>query len=128
MTGDEHPVDEHDVAWANFVASLDPVALQRELARPGDLNAERFGSREHHEMVQAHDWLKRDRAATAAMTEAERLQRRHDRQEADANLTIARHPQPVVVPETARERSDIEAAIRTYSQRQAAAAAERTAA
>jgi hypothetical protein len=49
-----------DAAWDNFVASLDPVALQREHAGPGDLEAERPWSREDHEMRFAHDYVRRD--------------------------------------------------------------------
>ncbi|WP_248703761.1 hypothetical protein [Curtobacterium sp. MWU13-2055] len=49
-----------DAAWDNFVASIDPVVLQREHAGPGDLGAERPWSREDHEMRFAHDYVRRD--------------------------------------------------------------------
>ena len=43
------------VAWDNFVAAIDPVELERERMRAGDLKAERFGSREHHEALWLHE-------------------------------------------------------------------------
>lgn len=63
-----------DAAWGNFVASLDPVALQREHAGPGDLEAERPWSREDHEMRFAHDHVRRDfwRKVRGELSDAER--------------------------------------------------------
>jgi len=43
------------VAWDNFVAQLDVADLERERMRAGDLRAERFGSREHHEVLWLHE-------------------------------------------------------------------------
>lgn len=43
------------VAWEVFVASLNPVELEGERMRAGDLQAERFGSREHHEALWLHE-------------------------------------------------------------------------
>lgn len=62
--------DEHG-AWDQFVASLDAAELERERMRVlGDLSAERWGSRQHHENVHAHEYmaeqLRRDREAIAA--------------------------------------------------------------
>jgi hypothetical protein len=48
-------VDEHVLAWDNFIASVDPVKVEAERMRSGDLNAERFGSREHHEAMWLHE-------------------------------------------------------------------------
>lgn len=63
-----------DAAWDNFVASIDPVALQREHAGPGDLDAERPGSREDHEMRFAHNYVRADfwRKARGELSDAER--------------------------------------------------------
>lgn len=114
-----------DDAWANFIASLDPVALEQERMRVhGNLDAERPGSRQDHEMRFAHDYCREERAARAALTEAERAERVLARQEADVDRQVARHP----MRETSTEHDDIEAAIRAYSQRHAARAAERNAA
>ena len=46
------------------MASLNPVELEKERMRAGDLQAERFGSREHHAMVWAHEvcWVESRRA------------------------------------------------------------------
>ncbi|MCM3521754.1 hypothetical protein [Curtobacterium sp. P97] len=59
-----------DDAWENFIASIDPVALEAERMRVhGNLMTERFGSRQHHETVRAHEWLKAHRQdATTAVT------------------------------------------------------------
>jgi len=45
-------------AWQQFVDQLDPAELERERMRVlGDLQAERFGSRQHHETMHAHDYV-----------------------------------------------------------------------
>ena len=104
-----------DDAWANFIAQLDPAALERErMAVHGDLDSERPGSRQDHEMRFAHDYVREDywaRARGDVQTRAAELQR------ADADRAIK-----------AQQDEEIEAAIRSYSQRHAAAAAERKAA
>lgn len=58
-----------DDAWANFIASIDPVALEHERMRVhGNLEHERPGSRQDHEMRAAHEWLKQDRATPKPAT------------------------------------------------------------
>jgi hypothetical protein len=43
------------VAWDNFIATVDPVQLERERMRVlGSLVKERPGSRQHHEVMWAH--------------------------------------------------------------------------
>lgn len=102
-------------AWSNFVAQLDPAALERErMAVHGDLDAERPGSRQDHEMRFAHEYVRRD---FWARMRGEVQSRSAAVQRADADRAIR-----------ARQEAEIEAAIRSYSQRQAAAAAERKAA
>ena len=55
-----------DDAWANFIASINPAQLEQERMRVhGDLDHERPGSREDHEMRFAHDWLKQQRIRDA---------------------------------------------------------------
>jgi hypothetical protein len=55
MSGRLYVPDVETPAWDNFVAQLDVADLERERMRAGDLRAERFGSREHHEAVWAHE-------------------------------------------------------------------------
>lgn len=101
-----------DDAWANFIAQLDPAVLERErMAVRGDLDSERPGSRQDHEMRFAHDYVRRD---FWARMQGERESRTAAVQRADADRAIK-----------AQQDEEIEAAIRSYSQRQAAAAAER---
>lgn len=93
-----------DDAWANFVAQLDPAALERERMRVhGDLDAERPGGRQDHEMRFAHKYVRRDfwaRMRGEVQSRCAALQRE------DADRAIA-----------VRQEADIEAAIRSYSQR-----------
>ena len=97
-------------AWANFVAQLDPAALERErMAVHGDLDAERPGSRQDHEMRFAHEYVRRD---FWARMRGEVQSRSAAVQRADADRAIAAH-----------QEAEIEAAIRSYSERQAAKAA-----
>ena len=97
-------------AWTNFIAQLDPAALERErMAVHGDLDTERPGSRQDHEMRFAHEYVRRDfwqrmRGEVQSLSAAV--------QRADADRAIA-----------AQQDEEIEAAIRSYSKRQAAAAA-----
>jgi hypothetical protein len=97
-------------AWANFIAQLDPIALERErMAVHGDLDAERPGSRQDHEMRFAHEYVRRDfweRMRGEVQSRTAALQR------ADADRAIK-----------AQQDEEIEAAIRSYSERQAAKAA-----
>lgn len=108
-----------DDAWANFIAQLDPAALERERMRVhGDLDAERPGSRQDHEMRFAHDYVRAERALLEAESEEERQERHDAKQNADADREIRARGFDL-----AADDSDIEAAIRSYSQRQAASAA-----
>lgn len=113
--------EANDDGWANFVASVDPAQLERERMRvTSNLDAERPGSREDHEMRFAHDYCRRDfweRMREGITTEQEAAQL------ADAEREIHARGYDLLDDE-----SEIEAAIRSYSQRQAARAAERNAA
>lgn len=113
-----------DDAWANFIASIDPVTLEAERMRVhGNLEHERPGSRADHEMRHAHGWLRKTRNAR---TELERGRHARRLQEADADRTIRERGYdhiPVDADET-----EIDAAIRSYKQRQAARAARKAAA
>lgn len=113
-----------DDAWANFIAQLDPEALERERMRVhGDLDAERPGSRQDHEIRFAHDYVRQD---FWARMRGEVEQRTVCSQFEDADREIRARGFDRGIPEA--DDSDIEAAIRAYSQRQAAAAAGRHAA
>lgn len=108
-----------DDAWANFVAQLDPAAVEAErYRRPSD--DERPGSVSDQRMRTAHAFLAADywdrvRAGhPLPMTDQEWAARRAA-QYADADAEIERR---------GFHQTDIEAAIRSYSQRQAAAAAQ----
>lgn len=91
--------------WENFVASLDPAAVEAERMRVhGDLNDERPGSRADHEMRRAHDYLAHLASVEARTTREQAIARI---QEADADREIARR---------GFTSTDIEAAIRSYSQ------------
>lgn len=108
-------------AWEHFVSGLSPTLLQQELARVhGDLEQERFGSRSDLEMRFAHDFIRFQAAARAAESAAERQARILRVQEADADREIRARGFGLDADD-----HDIEAAIRSYSQRQAATAAER---
>lgn len=91
--------------WENFIASLDPTVVESERMRiHGDLTDERPGSRADHEMRRAHDYLRHLASIEARTTREDAIARI---QEADADREIARR----------RTSNDIEAAIRSYSQR-----------
>ncbi|MFJ3029847.1 hypothetical protein ACIPEQ_13470 [Curtobacterium sp. NPDC087080] len=105
-------------AWANFVAQLDPAAVEAERYRaPGP--EERPGSPTDLRMKAAHEYVATDywervRAGhPLPLTDHEWATRRAE-QYADADAEIARR---------GFDQTDIEAAIRSYSQRQAAPAA-----
>lgn len=55
MTDLSYTPDVPSPAWDVFVSSLDLVEIEGERMRSGDLKAERFGSREHHEMLWLHE-------------------------------------------------------------------------
>ncbi|MDR6172627.1 hypothetical protein [Curtobacterium sp. SORGH_AS_0776] len=100
-----------DDAWANFIASIDPVTLERERMRVhGNLEHERPGSRQDHEMRHAHEWLKQERIRDAIdddmAGEIYRLQL------ADADRNIHNHM-------TEHDRK-LEASIAAYRARKAA--------
>lgn len=113
-----------DDGWVNFIASIDPAQLERELMRVhGNLDAERPGSREDHEMRFAHDYCRRDfwnRMAGDITSEQAAAQL------ADADREI--HARGYDQVDDEFDDNEIEAAIRSYSQRHAATAAERKAA
>lgn len=48
-------MDVHRTAWDVFTRSIDKTELEKERMRVGDLQAERFGSREHHEAMWLHE-------------------------------------------------------------------------
>lgn len=100
-----------DDAWANFIASIDPVALEAERMRVhGNLEHERPGSRQDHEMRHAHNWLKRERIREAR--DEDMAGEVHRLQLADANRTINAH-----ITEHDRQ---LEASIAAYRARKAA--------
>lgn len=103
-----------DDAWANFIASIDPVALERERMRiHGNLEDERPGSRQDHEMRHAHHWLKQQSRDREPL-EADGIEARvHRLQVADADRTIYAH-----ITEHDRQ---LEAEIAAYRARKAAA-------
>lgn len=99
-------------AWANFIASIDPAALEAERMRViSDLENERPGSRQDHEMRHAHDWLKEQRIQAAV--DEDMAGEQHRLQLADANRTINAH-----ITEHDRQ---LEASIAAYRARKAAA-------
>jgi hypothetical protein len=98
--------------WANFIASIDPVALEQERMRVhGNLEHERPGSRQDHEMRHAHNWLKQQRIQHAL--DEDLAGEQHRLQLADANRTINAH-----ITEHDRQ---LEADIAAYRARKAAA-------
>ncbi|MDT0211218.1 hypothetical protein [Curtobacterium sp. BRD11] len=100
-----------DDAWANFIASIDPVTLEQERMRVhGNLEHERPGSRQDHEMRHAHDWLKRERQRGAV--DEDMAGETHRIQTADADRAIRRH-------ESQHDR-ELEASIAAYRARKAA--------
>jgi hypothetical protein len=109
-----------DDAWSNFIASINPADLESERMRVhSDLDHERPGSRWDHEMRHAHDYCRRDfweRMRSDVTTE------QADMQLADADREI--HARGYDIP----DKTEIDAAIRSYAIRQAARAAERKAA
>jgi hypothetical protein len=101
-----------DDAWANFIASIDPVAVERERMRVhGDLDHERPGSRWDHEMRHAHDWLKQQRVRESVDEDMAGDERRL--QLADADRAIHR--------QTSKQDRELEASIAAYRARKAAA-------
>ena len=48
-------IDVHKTAWDVFTRSINKTELEKERMRAGDLNAERFGSREHHDAMWLHE-------------------------------------------------------------------------
>ncbi|UXZ57065.1 hypothetical protein [Curtobacterium sp. Arg-1] len=117
----------NDDAWSNFIASINPVELEAERYRPPGPE-ERPGSTTDLRMKAAHQFLADDYWARVRSGHAPPLPDdewlvRRAAQNADADAEIARrgYGQPAAD-------DDIEAAIRSYSQRQAATAAERNAA
>ena len=109
-------------AWTNFVAQLDPAALERErMVVHGDLDAERPGSRQDHEMRFAHEYVRFQVAALQTETTEARRARIGRAQAADAEREI--HARGFDVVATDEQENDIETAIRSYSERQAAKAA-----
>lgn len=101
-----------DDAWANFIASIDPVALERERMRVhGNLEHERPGSRQDHEMRHAHEWLKSQRIRDAIDDDI--AGEIHRLQLADADTTIQLH--------TNEHDIELEASIAAYRARKAAA-------
>jgi len=101
-----------DDAWANFIASIDPLALERERMRVhGNLEHERPGSRQDHEMRHAHQWLKQERIRVT--TDDDMAGEIHRLQLADADTTIRLH--------TNEQDQQLEAEIQAYRARKAAA-------
>lgn len=79
-------------AWDVFVASLDVEELRREQGPVGvDLDAERFGSRQHHEMVHAHEFIAADfwRRMRGEPSEFERALRRKRMREREQRVAEA---------------------------------------
>lgn len=106
--------DEHDDAWANFLAQLNPAALEQERMRVhGDLDRERPGSREDHEMRFAHDFIRAERSLLETETEEARQERHEAKQNADADREIHARGYDRI----ADNEHQLEAAIRSYSQR-----------
>lgn len=109
-----------DDAWMNFIAQIDPAVLETERARVhGDLDTERPGSRQDHEMRFAHDYVRQDFWERMDIPLDLRAARRQ-LEDADAEIRARGFDLPVSTDDD----NDIEAAIRSYSQRHAAAAAE----
>ena len=108
-----------DAAWDNFVASIDPVALQREHAGSGDLETERPWSREDHEMRFAHDYVRRDfwRKARGELSDAERARGERRLQQLIDRAEHQRQQQ------LAEQDTEIEAAITRYAATHSNAAA-----
>lgn len=101
-----------DDAWANFIASIDPVALEQERMRVhGNLEHERPGSRQDYEMRHAHEWLKQERIRAAR--DDDMAGEIHRLQLADADTTIRLH--------TNQHDQQLEADIQAYRARKAAA-------
>ncbi|WIA95821.1 hypothetical protein [Curtobacterium sp. MCBA15_004] len=103
-------------AWDNFIASLDPAAVEAERMRVhGDLDQERPGSRADHEMKFAHDYVRND---FWARMRGERIRRTVISQIEDADREIRARGFDLDGDD-----HDIEAAIRSYSQQHRKAAA-----
>jgi hypothetical protein len=101
-----------DDAWSNFIASIDPVALEGERMRViSDLDNERPGSRQDHEMRHAHDWLKQQRVREAI--DEDMVGEIHRLQLADADSNIRLH--------TTERNEQLEASIEAYRARKKAA-------
>jgi hypothetical protein len=106
-------------AWANFVASLDPGALETERMRVhSDLDAERPGSRQDHETRFAHDYVRRDFWERMRGNTELRAARR---QLEDADREIRARGFDRAVP--ADDDNEIEAAIARYAATHSNAAA-----
>jgi hypothetical protein len=103
-----------DDAWANFIASIDSVALEQERMRVhGQLDHERPGSRQDHEMRRAHEWLKQQRVQQASTVDEEMAGGIRRLQLADANTTIRLH--------TTEHDEELEASLQAYRARKKAA-------
>lgn len=101
-----------DDAWSNFIASINPAALESERMRVhGDLDHERPGSRWNHEMRHAHEWLKQQRIRESV--DEDMAGEIHRLQLADADTTIRLH--------TNDHDIELEASIAAYRARKAAA-------
>lgn len=101
-----------DDAWSNFIASIDPVALEGERMRViSDLDNERPGSRQDHEMRHAHNWLKQERIRAAI--DEDMAGEIHRLQLADADTNIRLH--------TTEHNEQLEASIAAYRARKKAA-------
>lgn len=101
-----------DDAWSNFIASINPAVLESERMRVhGDLDHERPGSRQDHEMRHAHEWLKRERIRVAI--DEDMAGEIHRLQLADAETTIRLN--------TTEQHQQTEASIEAYRARKKAA-------
>lgn len=105
-----------DDAWSNFIASIDPVQLERERMRViSDLDNERPGSHQDHEMRAAHEWLC-DQRRNRTDPELDRRRKEADRADADLAIWQQRYANPQKINE-----EQLEAAIAAYRARQKAA-------
>lgn len=101
-----------DDAWSNFIASIDPVALERERMRViSDLDNERPGSRQDHEMRHAHQWLKQQRVQQSVDEDMAGEIRRLQVADADKHIRI----------HTTEHNEQLEASIAAYRARKKAA-------
>lgn len=107
-----------DDAWSNFIASIDPVALESERMRVhGDLDHERPGSRWDHEMRHAHEWLKQQHAAQQLVMAEDDLAQIRRLQVADADLAIRQQQ----ISNPTKYDEQLEASIVAYRARKKAA-------